>query len=274
MGGGSPNTTGGAPGFDVEKLRRGIEAKDAAAVSGFYASDARLTFVDRRQRPSQPFQIAGKAAIGRFIADSYATDAAHEVDQIVVSHDGSRAAYLEQFRDPSGRRTFTMAMLDLRGGKIISHMSLRTWNEPHREDATTEQAQAAAEQVEHLDFAEPDEVYRWPHGKAELLNLGGATVGRLTLEPGWRWLLDRKPPEGLERCEATHFMYHLSGALRFYMADGTRFDTQPGDVTLIPPGHGSRALGSEPAVMVDWQGAVDYSGELAEVPRRMLDLMI
>jgi hypothetical protein len=40
--------------------------------------------------------------------------------------------------------------------------------------------------VEHKNLSTSDETRTFPHGKVELINIGGGTVGRLTLEPGWR----------------------------------------------------------------------------------------
>ena len=61
--------------------------------------------------------------------------------------------------------------------------------------------------AEWKDFAKPDEVRTFPHGRIELLHIGGGTVGRMTLEPGWRWSNDVKPIAGTEWCEAPHFQY-------------------------------------------------------------------
>ena len=53
-------------------------------------------------------------------------------------------------------------------------------------------------------------------------------------------------------------MYHLSGTIRFRMADGTGFNAKPGDVTVVPANHDAWVVGSEPAVVVDWQGALHF----------------
>ena len=58
--------------------------------------------------------------------------------------------------------------------------------------------------AEWKDFAKPDEVRTFPHGRIELLHIGGGTVGRMTLEPGWRWSNDVKPIAGTEWCEPPH----------------------------------------------------------------------
>ena len=41
--------------------------------------------------------------------------------------------------------------------------------------------------AEYKEFTNPEEVRTFEKGKLELLNFGGGTIGRLTLEPGWQW---------------------------------------------------------------------------------------
>jgi len=114
-------------------------------------------------------------------------------------------------------------------------------------------------QAECKDFASPDEVRTFEKGKLELINIGGGVVGRLTLEPGWRWSLHVKPVAKTEWCEAPHFQYHLSGRLHICMADGTEFDAEPGQVTALPVGHDAWVVGDEPVVVIDWAGASNYA---------------
>jgi hypothetical protein len=111
------------------------------------------------------------------------------------------------------------------------------------------------QRTEHRSYTEPDEVRDFPHGKAEILKVGGAEIGRLVLEPGWRWSNDVKPIAGTELCEAPHMQYHVSGRVHVLMADGTEFEAGPGDVTSLPEGHDAWVVGDEPAVVVDWYGA-------------------
>jgi hypothetical protein len=113
--------------------------------------------------------------------------------------------------------------------------------------------------VEHRDFANPDETRGFAHGKAEILNTASGVVGRLVLEPGWRWSSDVKPIAGTEWCEAPHFQYHESGNLHVQMSDGTEFDVGPGQLTSLPAGHDAWVVGDEPAVVVDFYGATDYA---------------
>jgi len=113
--------------------------------------------------------------------------------------------------------------------------------------------------AEHKSFVGADEVREFPSGRAEIIEIGGGTVGRYTAQPGWRWSEHIKPIAGTELCEAPHFQYHLSGTLRVRMADGTEFDVGPGEVSVLPPGHDAWVVGDEPCVIVDWGGAMTWA---------------
>ena len=115
------------------------------------------------------------------------------------------------------------------------------------------------QKTEHKTFSRPDEVRTFPHGKEEILGVGGAEVGRLVFEPGWRWSTDVKPLAGTSSCEAPHFQYHVAGKLAIRMDDGTEIVAGPGDVTSLPSGHDAWVVGDEPVVVVDWFGATDYA---------------
>jgi hypothetical protein len=115
------------------------------------------------------------------------------------------------------------------------------------------------EKTEHKGFGTPDETRTFEKGQVELLQIGGGEVGRLTLQPGWRWSSHVKPIAGTELCEAPHFQYHVSGTIHVVMADGTEFDAKPGDITVLPEGHDAWVVGDEPVVVVDWFGASNYA---------------
>lgn len=119
--------------------------------------------------------------------------------------------------------------------------------------------QTRLQETEHKRFASPDEVREFPNGKAEILSIGGAPVGRLILQPGWRWSTDVRPIANTSSCEAPHMQYHVSGRLAIRMDDGTEFVAEAGDVTSLPRGHDAWVLGDEPVVVVDWFGATDYA---------------
>ncbi|HQR79568.1 MAG TPA: cupin domain-containing protein [Actinomycetota bacterium] len=109
--------------------------------------------------------------------------------------------------------------------------------------------------AEVKNFENPDEVREFPHGRGDIVDIGGGKVARMTLQPGWRWSEHVKPVTGTDWCEAPHFQYVISGTIRTRMADGTEFDVRAGDVNVLPPGHDGWVVGDEPAVVIDWGGA-------------------
>ena len=113
--------------------------------------------------------------------------------------------------------------------------------------------------VEHKNLSSPDETRTFEHGRVEIINIGGGTIGRLTLEPGWKWSQDVKPIAGTQWCEAPHFQYQVSGKLHVQMEDGSEFELGPGEVSVLPKGHDAWVVGEEPVVLVDWYGASNYA---------------
>lgn len=120
-------------------------------------------------------------------------------------------------------------------------------------------SQAVQARAESKSFDRPDEVRDFPAGHVDVVKIGGATVGRAILQPGWRWSACVQPIAKTKSCEAAHFQYHVSGVLRVRMDDGTEVDCRAGDVSLLPPGHDAWVVGDEPVVVVDFQGMVDYA---------------
>ncbi len=112
-------------------------------------------------------------------------------------------------------------------------------------------------EVESFDV--PEEVRTFDKGRLELIKVGGATIGRAVFEPGWKWSESVKPIVKTEWCKAPHFQYHVSGVLKVVMEDGTEKELKAGDVSLLPSGHDAWVVGNEPAVVVDFQGMVDYA---------------
>lgn len=116
-----------------------------------------------------------------------------------------------------------------------------------------------AEKAQTKNFANPDEVREFPKGRLELVTIGNATIGRGIFEPGWKWSESVQPLAKTHSCEAPHFQYHVSGILMVKMDDGTLVECKPGDVSVLPMGHDAWVVGNEPAVVVDFQGMLDYA---------------
>jgi len=115
------------------------------------------------------------------------------------------------------------------------------------------------EKAEVKNFSKADEIRRFPKGRVELVNIGGATVGKAIFEPGWKWSESVQPLVNTHSCEAAHFQYHVAGVLKVVMDDGTELECHPGDVSLLPSGHDAWVVGNEVAIIVDFQGMVDYA---------------
>ena len=113
--------------------------------------------------------------------------------------------------------------------------------------------------VEKKNVNTPDETRKFDKGHVDIVNIGGGIVGRATFEPGWKWSDHVKPIAKTEWCEAPHFGYTVSGRARIKMSSGEEYDTAPGDVFKIGPGHDAWVVGNEPWVSVDWSGLGEYA---------------
>ena len=113
--------------------------------------------------------------------------------------------------------------------------------------------------MELKNFDTPDEVRAFPNGRVELIKVGGGMIGRAVLEPGWRWSTSIKPVAKTKSCEAPHLQYHLAGTLAVLMDDGTAKFCRPGDVSCLPSGHDAWVVGNETAIVVDFQGMVNFA---------------
>jgi hypothetical protein len=117
----------------------------------------------------------------------------------------------------------------------------------------------AQHKTEVASLNKPTETRSFDLGKMEVVEIGGGTIGRLTIEPGWRWSKHVKPIANTEWCEASHFQYQVSGTLHVVMADGEEFDCVAGDVSLLPSGHDAWVVGDETVVLIDWNGSTTYA---------------
>ncbi len=115
--------------------------------------------------------------------------------------------------------------------------------------------------VEVKSTSSPDETRPFEGGKGEahVVNVKGQPILYGTFEPGWRWSEHVKPIAGTDTCQASHFLYCVSGRMHIAMDDGSEADLGPGDVMAIDPGHDAWVVGNEPCVAVDWGGAANYA---------------
>jgi hypothetical protein len=113
--------------------------------------------------------------------------------------------------------------------------------------------------VEARDFSSPDDIRRPEKTIIELVNVAGGQIGRYTFQPGWRWSEHIKPVAKTDSCQVEHIGYVVSGSLRLKHDDGSEQDIGAGMVYRIAPGHDGWNAGSEPAVVVEFQGAANYA---------------
>jgi hypothetical protein len=113
------------------------------------------------------------------------------------------------------------------------------------------------------NFAKADEIRDFPHGRLELLSFGNDefyVIGRLNVQPGWRWSADVGPSAGTDLCQLAHFAYCVSGVMGFSLPDGTEFIMQAGDAAAIHAGHDAWVIGQDPVIMLDYgEGIADYA---------------
>ena len=108
-------------------------------------------------------------------------------------------------------------------------------------------------------FDTPDETKTPPKAIAEVMRLGESLVGRLTVEPGWRWSEHMGPIAGTDSCQARHLGVMVSGTIHIVHEDGSESDAHAGDVYSIEPGHDAWVLGDEPAVALEFESAGIYA---------------
>ena len=105
----------------------------------------------------------------------------------------------------------------------------------------------------------PDETRMFDHGQVEVVTIGGATIGRYTFEPGWRWSESVKPIAKTDSCQAHHVGYVLTGRLHVLSDDGGEAEIGPGEAYEIEPGHDGWVVGDEAVTSVEFSGAESYA---------------
>ena len=113
--------------------------------------------------------------------------------------------------------------------------------------------------AQHKSLNSPDEKRSFPKGRNDIVNVGGVTVGRLTLEPGWRWSEHVKPQAGTSSCQVAHLVYVAAGRLASRMDSGEEFELGPGEVGYVPPGHDGWVAGKDTCVVIEMAGAAEYA---------------
>jgi quercetin dioxygenase-like cupin family protein len=122
---------------------------------------------------------------------------------------------------------------------------------------------AAAMSLVLVNVDEPTETRHFEKGSFDLFQVGPATVGRATYEPGWRWSEHVGPIAGTASCQVEHVGLVLSGQAAVRMDDGSERVLKAGDFFYVPPGHDSWVVGNEPYVSIHILGSESYAAPSA-----------
>jgi hypothetical protein len=113
--------------------------------------------------------------------------------------------------------------------------------------------------TEHRSFQAADESREFPHGHAEILNIGGGQVGRLVFEAGWRWSKDVKPIAGTASARRRTSSTTSAAGWRSRWTTVSSSSLVRG---MSPPCRAATTPGwsaARPVVTVDWFGAGNYA---------------
>jgi len=124
--------------------------------------------------------------------------------------------------------------------------------------------------LQHKHIDHPDEIRPYDGGRTEIFEMADFVIGRMIMEPGWRWEKNVRPIAGTEVCTYHHLGYVESGRLHVVMLDGTEAELGPKEMYEIPPDHLAWVVGDEPWVGIDFRGARSYARPVVASGDRIL----
>jgi quercetin dioxygenase-like cupin family protein len=104
----------------------------------------------------------------------------------------------------------------------------------------------------------PDDTRWFEGGRVDIVHVAGVTIGRATLEPGWRWSHSIGHASHERWCWSTHVGYVVAGRLMVERPDGTTAEFVEGDAAVIPPGHDAWVVGHDEVVFVEFDAAATH----------------
>jgi hypothetical protein len=109
------------------------------------------------------------------------------------------------------------------------------------------------------NFNQPEETRNFDNGRVDLVKIAGNNVGRIHLEPGWRWSEAVKPIAKTNSCQVAHVGYAISGKLHVVMDDGSELDINAGEAYEIAPGHDAWVDGDDSYDAVEFESLAEYA---------------
>lgn len=113
--------------------------------------------------------------------------------------------------------------------------------------------------VNKKNFNEFDELREPDKARIELLNFPAGTVGRFTLQPGWKWTESVGPIAGTKTCQAPHLGLVIKGSLTIFGDDNSEETFEAGDAYQILPGHTAQVNGDEESVCFEFDSSTAQS---------------
>ena len=104
----------------------------------------------------------------------------------------------------------------------------------------------------------------------DVVDLDETAIGRMTLQPGWRWSTDVAPKMGTKSCQVRHLGAAVSGHLHVVTEDGGEMEIRGGDAYEIPPGHDAWVVGDAPWEAIEYASARVYGATDDETGVRSL----
>lgn len=102
-------------------------------------------------------------------------------------------------------------------------------------------------------FSSPDQHEQFNNGSLDLINMGEQTVGRITLQRGWRY------SESVDQMSSTpHVAYVTRGALHVKTDSGQEIVAQPDDLVEIRDGYD--AWCDEATEIIDFSNPKQFAG--------------
>ena len=86
----------------------------------------------------------------------------------------------------------------------------------------------------------------------EVVRTGGGRVKRMIYPPGFRWSTHMKPLVGTDLCMHAHVGFLARGRVHIEYQDGCTLEFVAPQAVAIEPGHDGWVVGSEPAVLIEF----------------------
>ncbi len=113
--------------FDLDRLARAAEERDAATQLAMYSPEAIVTIVDKLAQPGSPRVLRTHEQIKDWLEDVCGRDMTHQVGHRVSDETG--AAYTLACRYPDGTRVLCATVIELDGGLISGQTVVQVWDE-------------------------------------------------------------------------------------------------------------------------------------------------